>query len=150
MLSVVSFAWSRIKNKKGIGYVLVALVVTAVLIIAGDKYLNLKHTLSSHVKKLNEVSRALSNSESENGVLKGSVAKAIKQRDQAEMKYEELDKRFRDDHLRQEKTKRENEELALKMAQQQQNNPAANSDIPADVTRMHNDAIKAFNSKYGE
>lgn len=150
MWATLKAAWmalSAFKNAKA--YLVMGLVAALLLGGANAVYTSQAKTISKQAETIQAAGERLGEKQQDNELLQQSLSAAKNGRTEAENKLKALNDAQLSNAKELEKVKRENEELQRKMRDAQENDPGANSRIPDDVKRMHEQAVREFNEKYG-
>lgn len=146
-LKAAWLALSAVKNAKA--YLVVGLVAALLFGGAYAVFTTQANTITKQAGTIQAAGEQLGEKQQANELLQQSLSAAKTGRTEAENKLKALNDAQLNNAKELERVKRENEELQNKMRNAQENDPGANSRIPDDVKRMHEQAVREFNEKYG-
>lgn len=150
MWILIKTAWSVLSILKNFkGYALAAILIG---LAAGGLYAihaSQARTISKQAEVIENAGKKLGTAKLSIQSLQKSLELANHGQAAAEGKYIHLDAEQQANSKRLKEVERENNALRKRMAQAQKNDLGANSLISDDIKRMHNEAIRDFNEKYG-
>ncbi|MCL1031391.1 hypothetical protein [Serratia silvae] len=148
MMSPLPLVFSILKIPKIRRAALIGGVALLVVATAWGGYAVIASKFAEQASALEETHGALRNANNRNDALTSALATTAADRDDAENRLVELNKKRGQEAEKLEEFKRENVVLQEKLAQAMVDDPCSIQPLPAAVVRLHHESISAFNAKY--